>query len=489
MKNISPINNSRVYVKLSCSEILLPFMCNTNTNYYTGTQDYNHKELRMKKTSAFVAVFTLLLSFVVPIASDCFARPDAGAKFSITREENPKGEKETLILPYAFPSDSMGTTFGVGAIAKGYGQDQLLFGGTVYGSLDDARGIIAGMWDYRLPKTERFYLSILGALSYFPRQRAYTEVPRRPSGTVPAQAGTNDSDEDNYVEDDGNDNWVDIKLEYVLPIGSMANSGMAQYHLKDGILQSGATGGDIWNPLESGVSVLLFGSTSRYQSYNTESFTFDGDTYPFQIGYLYNNTDFPSNPTKGSSQYLSYQQDFSDSNSGNWNFLEFEASKYFDLGTSGSARQRVFALNFWTGSSLSWNETINAEGLTVVEDNPPFLEGARLGGFYRMKGYPNNRFNDRSVIYTTAEYRHTLTWNPVANVSWLRWLKLDWFQLVGFVEGGRVAGDYEFSELFSDWKADVGIGIRSMMAGSVVRFDMAVSDEGGAAWVMFGHPF
>ena len=112
-----------------------------------------------------------------------------------------------------------------------------------------------------------------------------------------------------------------------------------------------------------------------------------------------------------------------------------------------------------------------------------------MGGFYRMRGYPIDRFNDRSVIYTTAEYRYTLKWNPVAKVSWLRFLQCDWLQLVGFVEGGRVANDYKLSELFSDWKVDGGFGLRAMVAGGVVRFDLAFSDETTSVWAMFGHPF
>ena len=47
----------------------------------------------------------------------------------------------------------------------------------------------------------------------------------------------------------------------------------------------------------------------------------------------------------------------------------------------------------------------------------------------------------------------------------------------------------ELDELFSDWKADAGLGLRAMCAGAVVRLDVAVSDEGTNAWVMFGHPF
>ena len=417
------------------------------------------------------------------------ARPDATTKFSVIRKENPNNVKETLILPYAFPSETMGTTLGVGGLAKGYHQDQLLFGGTVFGSFDDAYGIIGGMWDYRLPWTERFFFTAYGAYSHFPRQRAYTEVPRRSSDSRPPPAGSNNSNENDFIEDEGDDNWLELKLEYVLPIGSMKDSGMAEYHLEKGLLTSGATGGQSWNPLESGVSVLLLGQTSRYQNYETDTVTYSGDEFPFQIGFLYNNTDFPTNPSMGSSQYVAYKKDFSDGNNGPWDFLEFEASKYFNLNTSRFSRQEVLALNFWTGYSPSYKNVTLPSGESIVQNQPPFLDGAVLGGFYRMRGFNNNRFNDQSVIYTTAEYRYTLKWNPVANISWLRWLKLDWFQLVGFAEGGRVAAGYDLSELFSDWKTDAGIGIRAMTAGTVVRFDMAVSDEGGAAWVMFGHPF
>lgn len=188
-----------------------------------------------------VASLFVVLSLLV--TTNGFARPDASPKYSVVREENSNAEKETLILPYAFSTDSMGTTLGVGGLVKGYLQDQLLFAGTVYGSTDDAKGFIGGIWDYRLPWTDRFYFTAVGALSQFPNQRAYTERPRRPSGSLPIPAGTNASDKNNYVEDGGDDNWLELKLEYVLPIGSMKKNSMAEYRLKNGILQSGASGG------------------------------------------------------------------------------------------------------------------------------------------------------------------------------------------------------------------------------------------------------
>jgi hypothetical protein len=381
----------------------------------------------------------------------------------------------------------MGTTVGVGSFAKGYGQDQLLAAGAAWGSVDDALGGVAAIWDYRLPFTQRLFVSALGSLGRYPRQRAYTNVIRVAGDK---QAGGNDSDKDDFIEEDGNDNWFEFKVEYVLPIGAMKHGGMATYHLKDGLLTSGATGGETWNPLQGGATVLMLRQFNRYQSYKTERGTIDGTIHPLELGLYHNNTDFPSNPSRGSSQYLSFIKDFGWGESKEeWSFISLEASTYFDIGASRYARQQVLALNFWTGDSPTWTETTGDSGVTLITNDPPFLEGAKLGGFYRMRAYPNNRFNSRSVIYSTAEYRFTPKWNPIANVSWLRFLKLDWFQLVGFVEGGRVAEEYSFDELFSDWKYDGGVGLRAMVAGSVVRFDVAASEEETSAWVMFGHPF
>ena len=441
----------------------------------------------MKYRNGMVHILIISCLLILFHAQNSLGKPNASLKFSSIRDENPRaGGEETLILPYAFPSESMGTTFGVGGMRKGFYQDQLLLAGTLFGSADSAYGAVLGMWDLAvLPSSDRFYFSAIGSAGHYPRQRAYVEVPGHSPG-IPA--GSNDSDKDDYIEEEATDNWWEMKLEYVLPIGRMRDSGMATYKLKNGMLESGASGGEQWNPLESGATVMVLRQFNRYQNYETEEGEISGTIHPLEFGVLYNNTDFNSNPSTGSSQYLSVIHDFAWLESEEtWTFLQFEGSKYFSFGSSDHARQRVVALNFWTGDAVSEESYIDENGNEITSHSPPFLEGAKLGGFYRLRAYPNNRFNDRSVIYTTAEYRYTPKWNPIGEVSWLRWLKMDWMQLVGFVEGGRVADEY--SGLFSDWKADVGLGFRAMMAGGVVRFDYAVSDEGSAGWVMFGHPF
>jgi len=62
-----------------------------------------------------------------------------------------------------------------------------------------------------------------------------------------------------------------------------------------------------------------------------------------------------------------------------------------------------------------------------------------------------------------------------------------WLQLVGFVEGGRVANEY--NDLFTDWQVDCGVGVCAMFAGAVIRMDAGMSDESTSVWVMVGHPF
>lgn len=443
-------------------------------------------EARYRMQSAPVMYFFSLCLLILS-CTHAVGKPSASIKFSILRAENEDKAKETLVLPFGFPSESMGTTIGVGALAKGYGQEQLLIAGATWASFDEAIGGVVGLWDYKLPYVERLFFSTIGSVGHYPRQKAFTSLERNPDSKG---AGGNDSDKDDFIREEGDDNWFEAKIEYVLPIGSMKNENLATYRLKNGLLVSGSTGGDTWNPFKSGVTVFVLRQFNRYQSYQTEDGKIDGTIHPIEFGLLYNNTDFAPNPSTGSSQYISLIQDYGWGDSlDKWTFLSFEASKYFDLGSNRYSRQQVLALNFWTGDSPTWEVETLEDGSKTVVDDPPFLEGAKLGGFYRLRAYPSNRFNGRSVLYSTAEYRFTMDYNPTEHVSWLDFLKLDWFQLVGFIEGGRVAGEYDLSELLSDWKCDVGIGLRAMVAGGVVRFDIATSAESTTAWVMFGHPF
>ena len=108
------------------------------------------------KTIALRTAIFLVAVFVFSAGAD--ARPTASVKFSTTRAENPKGVKNSLVLPYAFSSNSMGFTLGVGGGFKGYGQDQLLLAGTAIKSEVDGTPIL-GEVVYRQMKNGPNYMA------------------------------------------------------------------------------------------------------------------------------------------------------------------------------------------------------------------------------------------------------------------------------------------------------------------------------------------
>ncbi|ROS01981.1 surface antigen-like protein [Sinobacterium caligoides] len=434
--------------------------------------------------SLFIA--PLLVLFV---SASVEALPAASVKSSIDRQETPDDAAESLLLPYAFSTDTMGLNLGLGGMRSGYYQEQMSIGATAFAG-DVSQAVALGVWNYRLPGTNRLYFSAIGMQGYYPDQRAYASTRNSYTPAGMPRPGANSSTDQQYVQADGASNWWEMKLELALPIGATRERGLVNYHTREGLLVSEPSGGERWDPLSSGASVLMLRQFNRYQSYEQESGKIDGAVHGVELGLLYDNTDFPLNPSKGSRQYIAISRDYGWLESDHsWSFVELEASKYFSLGSSRYAHQRIVALNFWTGYSPSWQLDYDASGASRVAGGAPFNEGANLGGFYRMRGYDQHRFHDKAAIYGTAEYRYTLRYNPATDVRWLQFAKIDWFQLVAFVEAGRVGAEYRADELLQEVKTDFGFSLRAMMAGIVVRTDVAHSEEGTNLWVMVNHPF
>ncbi|MEI6894308.1 MAG: BamA/TamA family outer membrane protein [Colwellia sp.] len=419
------------------------------------------------------------------------AKPPATVKLSVDRVENLK-KRETMMLPFALSTDDLGFLGGVGGMMSGLYQPQMSVGGTVYGG--DTKGIGLGLWNYRVLDSNRVFFSAIGMLGRFPLMRAYAPLPGEVIAKGQVRAGMNDSSFDDFIEGSGSSNWWDVRLEYVLPWGNAAKESMARYKLQGGLLTNPARVKS-WNPLKTGTSVLVARQFNRYQLYRdqnslNESDELSGAVHALELGFYYNNTDFPTNPSEGSSQYIAftYNPRWLESKD-EWSFVEVEASKYFSFGKTSFAKQNILAVNMWLGYSPSWQVKVDGDGLSEVSSNAPFLEGATLGGMHRLRGFRQNRFHDKAVIYATAEYRMTLDYNPIADVRWLRFLNLDWLQTVFYVEGGRVSPTFHRKTLLSDWKTDLGISLRALTAGIVIRLDYTHSSEGNSTWLMVGHPF
>jgi hypothetical protein len=409
------------------------------------------------------------------------------------RQDGPDADKpKAIALPYIVYSEKMQATFGVIGGTTQYFQKQMTTGGTACVSSNGSFLIGALVNDFRPAPSllDHFFISAVGKLAWFDKNREYRDGDPRYSDEV---AGSNNSDEDNYLEGHGWDNFVDIRFKYLLPIGHGKNTAVNNFIMNQGLLVSGATGGDSFNPFTSGRTTFELTPFYRYQSVNNSHTDEDSwDSNGLKLTLKYDNTDFYMNPSKGSVTRFTYARDFGLMDSDDtWTTVDFEFSKYFDLGkVKGWTRQTVLALDFWTADTPSWDTRKNSDGSKYIAHRPPQTMGATLGGYYRMKAYPEYRFNSRAAVYYSAECRVMLDWTPLDRSTWLGdLLQWEYLQLVPFVEVGRVNESWNVTELYKNMKVDAGIGIRADLRRMVLRLDSAVSDEGFGMIVWVMHPF
>jgi hypothetical protein len=391
-------------------------------------------------------------------------------------------------LPYAFSTDSLGTTVGAAAFSSGkFRQPQSSLFGTAFASSNESWGIVGALNNLKLPGTQRLFLDSFLLVGHFTDSRFYSDLDRDPSQ---AKAGSNESDPDDFVTGISNDVQIELNLKYPLAIGSAVDDPVSIYRLNRGLLESGPPGGRTWNPLTSGkttVSLKLFG---RYQDLDETSQPelLIAKTNGLELKLDYDNTDFPRNPTLGSRQKFTLTRDFGWFDSSNsWTNLELDLSKYFDLGTSGWFAQQVLAFNFWTSNTPTWST--DAENSQIVSNRPPPYLGSTLGGFDRLRAFPSGRFNDKSAVYYTSEVRLIPRTKPLRDIGILNYFEVDWFEVVPFVEAGRVGPEYNRELYFDDLKVSAGLDLRFMAFRNVFRVGWARSDEGNQIWAMFGQPF
>ena len=167
----------------------------------------------------------------------------------------PDGEasKQTLSLPYAFYNENFG--FAAGYVYGVVGQPQkqsTLLATVMAGSKGSAMGFLVGR-DIQMPRVERLFFDPIVQVGYFKDTESYINGnPHFPD----ERAGSNDSDEDNFVEGNGWDNFFRLTFKYLLPIGNGKDQIIGTYKIDQGLIKSGATGGTSVNPLASGKSYL-----------------------------------------------------------------------------------------------------------------------------------------------------------------------------------------------------------------------------------------
>ena len=403
---------------------------------------------------------------------------------SITVGPDGKFKKEIISVPYAFYNRSFGVAGAYAYAVTGWPQKQsALIATAMAGTKGSAMGFLMAR-DYQMPFTHRLFLDAIVQAGYFQEAEIYT------SGNTDfpnERAGSNDSDKDNYVESDGWDNFFRLRFKYLLPIGNGKDEIITTQVVDRGLLVKGATGGESWNPFVSGLTYFEMKPFYRLQQVDSDEVQEDVKTNGLELSLFRDNRDFKLNPSQGSALRLKFNRDFGwfDS-SDSWTVIDAEFDKYFSLGESDWFRQRVLAFDFWTAYSPTWDEKSNGE----IENGAPSFAGATLGGLWRLRGYPSQRFSDKAAIYYAAEMRFIPRWNPFDGWPWLQqYLGVQWLQFVPFVEIGRVAPDWNVDDLHEDMKWSAGLGVRFWAKGLVARIDTAVSDEDFGVQMMVAQPF
>jgi hypothetical protein len=402
-------------------------------------------------------------------------------------------EKRNGWLPYLFASESLGTAIGAGMFtAGGKLQPQSSLFGTAFVTSNES-ALVSGAWSNHRFGKSNFFFDGFALADHFTDQRFYLGQDVDPGKP---RSGSNDSDPENYVTGISNEVTVNATLKYRLPIGSLKDDPVSVYHLYQGLLESGPQGGETWNPMTSGQTTLAGKFFYTYRDIDEFVFNELENTPVEDVAFVktnglefwvdYDNTDFPRNPTRGSRQLLKVTSDFGwGQSSESWTNLEADFSKHFYLGKSKWFRQKSLALNFWTSNTPSWEVADDGD----ISHQPPPNYGSSLGGYDRMRAYPTGRFHDKSAVYYSAELRFIPQTQPLRDLPLLNYFEIDWWQLVPFVEAGRVSDKYDGDLFFKDLKVDAGIGLRLMAFRSVVRLDWAVSEEGNSVWAMIQQPF
>jgi len=395
--------------------------------------------------------------------------------------------RRAFLIPYAFHSDVLDLAFGLAAGGRGIFQEQTaVVLNLVAGTNGSFVGYLFGE-GFELPWSDRLFFS--------PRIMAgdYGEIDSFQDGNpdfLDERAGSNDSSEDNFIRSEGTDQWYRLIARYVLPIGHGRDSPVSTYVLDRGILESGASGGESWNPLRSGRTLVELEPFWREQNFDADLGQGELETGGLRVRLRRENVDFLPNPSKGSVQRVTVSRDWGvQDDDSSYTAVELELVKFFSFGESEHFRQRVLALDFWTADTPSW-DVVHDGDRKLIQHRPPPYFGATLGGINRLRGYPSSRFNDKAAIYYGAELRLIPRWNPLAGDEWLkRFARIDWIQLVGFAEVGRVAPHWNLSDLHTDMKWSAGLGLRAFVSGLVVRADLGFSQEGGEVQMMVSHPF
>jgi hypothetical protein len=120
--------------------------------------------------------------------------------------------------------------------------------------------------------------------------------------------------------------------------------------------------------------------------------------------------------------------------------------------------------------------------------NNSYGTASSLGGFNRLRSYPNKRFLGAHTVFYGSEFRWNLTEeSTLYDIFIMRDVRTSW-QIALFYEVGSSAD--ERSQVGDFWRSSAGIGLRMVTASGVVfRADAATGSEGMLPCIFIGYPW
>ncbi|VGO16561.1 hypothetical protein PDESU_05152 [Pontiella desulfatans] len=406
--------------------------------------------------------------------------PGTGAQYVI-HEGNETGpvKSRTIIVPYAFSTETLGTGLGLGGSVGFDSQPESLSYGSAYGTSNGSWLLLLGASNLKAPGIGRLYISPYAMFTRQTQMRIHGGVDN--PGHPGERAGSNDSSKDNYIEENAGEATLNLEMRYILPWGHYRENTIHSYVTRNAILQENPSGAESWNPLESGKSTLLFRPYYRNVFTDVEEL----ETLYFELGFEHDNRDYLPNPHRGYKWNLGISHDFDWLNhTRRWTSVEGEIDGFIPLWDTSWSRQQTLALSWWSAYSPSYDASSPDH-----DGKPPYFTGPTLGGLWRLRGYPSNRFHDKAAIYYGGEYRVMPEWQPFGEIEFLDPLMIRWWQFVALAEVGRVAPGWNVETLHTDMKHSYGLGIRGMFNTGIGRLDFVFCDEGFSLVAMFGQTF
>jgi hypothetical protein len=156
--------------------------------------------------------------------------------------------------------------------------------------------------------------------------------------------------------------------------------------------------------------------------------------------------------------------------------------------TDPAAVERIQGLNCSDPTLTPQDRKLCTDFINNAVANNTFGTASSLGGFSRLRGYPNMRYQGAHTEFYGSEVRWNLTDESTPyDIFIMKDVRTSW-QVALFYEVGTIGESR--SDLGDYWRSSGGMGLRMVTASGVVfRADLALGREGFSPNIFIGYPW